>query len=273
MEDARSLLHAVRGTISQALSQLEYDGGGRPPTPGSVIFKSAEDPQTDIDVLLETRIGEGLLRLLPEASLVGEEIHVEPPDTDLVWYLDPLDGTKNLLAARAEIAVSVALYSDGQPIIGIIVLPCRGLEVSTSQGISGILLNDEPLSATRREGAARFVGLPGDPGLWGDADRLSILARAASAIGDGVRITGAIAYDLACLSIGELVARVSLRAKPVDAAAGAFLVEQAGGVVTDLTGRRWTPHSNSVVAAANAEQHAQLSALLRKMVATTDTDR
>ncbi len=73
-----------------------------------------------------------------------------------------------------------------------------------------------------------------------------------------MRITGALAYDLACIAIGELGARVSLDAKTVDVAAGAFLITQAGGKITDLDGEEWTTDSSTVLAARTSALHRTL---------------
>jgi myo-inositol-1(or 4)-monophosphatase len=81
-----------------------------------------------------------------------------------------------------------------------------------------------------------------------------------------IRITGALAYDLASIPIGEMDARISLSAKSVDVAAGGYIVTKAGGVLTDIYGKNWQPNSGTMLAATSKEAHNQLSRLLREVL-------
>jgi fructose-1,6-bisphosphatase/inositol monophosphatase family enzyme len=94
-----------------------------------------------------------------------------------------------------------------------------------------------------------------------NADPCEIIAKVARKVA-GIRVTGALAYDLACLVLGEIDARISTSAKLVDVAAGACLIRRNKGVVTDLLGNEWKPGSCTLVAARTKRLHDQLMDLL-----------
>src|ERR1700733_11662957 len=86
-------------------------------------------PVTEADLAADRIIGEGLGRLVPEVPALSEErVHLAKPPYDGSFFLiDPLDGTKEFVAGRAEFTVNIALVSDGTPLLGIIGAPALGL--------------------------------------------------------------------------------------------------------------------------------------------------
>ena len=185
------------------------------------------------------------------------------------WVVDAVDGSKNLAGGRPEVAVSVALYKKRAPEFGIIYLPYRRMTVKIAKG-ENLLVNE--VEWTRRRPTpdqlkGAIVALPGDMARLRKKPTTHDLQRIMSELISealAIRVTGALAYDLACLALGEIDARISTSAQLVDAAAGVLLVRETHGVVTDLDGNPWIPQvSKDMLAAASTALHAQILSLIK----------
>ena len=95
----------------------------------SIEGKSDGSPVTEADLAADRIIGEGLARLLPDIPTVSEERAslARPPYRGSFFLVDPLDGTKEFVAGRAEFTVNVALVTGGTPLLGIVSAPAMGL--------------------------------------------------------------------------------------------------------------------------------------------------
>jgi myo-inositol-1(or 4)-monophosphatase len=265
---------SVDGLPIDALSRAEevalLVGGMLPPRGVSVtqVEERAQDDQiTRFDRISETTLKEALC--VTGERFIGEE----DPLTTLeavglsmqpTWVVDPIDGTQNLVAGRPEVAISIALYEEGDPSIGVIHFPYRSLTIRRSFGrpieVNGIAWTPRRKKPLRLHEAV--VALPGDlrrlRGLGTDDVVAKLLSHVA-----GIRVSGALAYDLACIALGEIDARISTSVKFVDVAAAVFLLEGAGGRVSAGDGSEWTPNSTTIVAAATPQLHADLLAIVQ----------
>lgn len=229
---------------------------------GDVTDRDIDDFITQYDLLSEKFVHAALGEA--DVGFIGEEVeeynekHVRVP-TGKVWIVDPVDGTQNLVAGRPEVAISIALFDGGQPHIAVVYMPYRDLLVAAERTHS-LEVNDLPWTPRRdivNTLDAAVVALPGDLRRLRDTPAAPLVA-AISERAASVRITGALAYDLASLAMGEIDARLSTSAKLVDVAAGVLLVSRAGGVVTDLAGNPWTPASATILASRSHNLHMQL---------------
>jgi myo-inositol-1(or 4)-monophosphatase len=251
--------------VAAARPLLQPDGPStRPPPYADLRWKEADEAQTNLDVAIELAVGAVLQAETPHCGLVGEEVYTaEPAPGQPTWYLDPVDGTTNLLSRRPDIAVSLGLWQDAQPLAAALWLPCRSMVLSASP--EGAWLDGQRLPQRVAPTALRgaLVGLPAQrSGPLGLQSLGRLLVQVAES-GASIRVTGALAVDLAQMALGELDGRLSFGAKAVDVAAGAFLVEQIGGVVTNLQGERWRPGMPDVVAAATPALHQLLLVMAR----------
>lgn len=263
MPDA--LATALRA-LDHAMPLLRGAWTTRPPAPAGVRWKTPHDYVTDLDLQVERRIAETVLADFPADRVAGEELYFAQGVQGGVWHVDPIDGTRNLVARRCEVAVSIARYVDNQPDAAVLALPYRDLVLSAAVDRPGVLLGEQPLPPLGEgEPSLALLGLPGalQPGHGAPLFR-RLLADLAETV-EGVRVTGALGYDLALIALGELDARISLAAKPMDVAAGAFLVAHLGGVVTDLDGAPYQLGSQGIIAARSPEIHAVVSAALARV--------
>ena len=114
--------------------------------------KDKGSPVCDADLAVDAFLKRELGLLLPSAGWLSEETADAPKrlSGDLVWLVDPIDGTRDFLRGRSGWTVSVALVSAGRPLIGILAAPARG-EVWQAVAGGGARLNDQAIAASRRD--------------------------------------------------------------------------------------------------------------------------
>ncbi len=219
-------------------------------------FKGDVDPVTDVDRSSERAILAVLRRLRPDDAILAEEGGRTGLHRGRIWIVDPLDGTVNFLHGIPHVGVSVALWEEGSPRVGVVIDAVGGDEYvavagdgSTRSGTS-IHVSDRPLSeglvATgfpydRRDHAAAYATTLG-----------AVLARA-----QGIRRFGAATLDFCWVADGRFAGFWEFGLAPWDVAAGILIVTEAGGTVTDLDGHPGTLDSTAWVA-TNGVAHAEL---------------
>lgn len=204
---------------------------------------------------------EVLRRLAPGVAILAEEAGGERSGT--MWAVDPLDGTTNFTRGFPVVGVSVALIEAGLPRTGVVIAPYLGLEFAAASG-QGATLNGEALPRLGPGDPAAAVVATGFP--FRRKERLpryrAVLEGALERFED-LRRAGAAALDLAWTSAGTLDGFFELGLGTWDVAAGAALVLECGGRVTDWEGGdRWLETGD--VLAAPAAVHEALLELAEK---------
>lgn len=224
---------------------------------------SAADLVSIADEEAERVIIEHLAAAFPRYAILGEETGASNTGlSDYCWIIDPLDGTMNYLCGSPLFGVSIGLARGDDLIAGVIHLPGLGETYWAEQG-RGAFLNGRRIglsSRTRLADAVLACGFP-VPGKSGPDVFLGQLATIIPQAG-GMRRTGAASVDMAYVAAGRWDAYWEAVMGPWDLAAGAVLIREAGGVVTELDGGTMTPLSQNVLAAAPA-LHAVLADLMR----------
>lgn len=199
--------------------------------------KGHHDYATDIDRAAERMITADLLVGAPGSRVVGEELGPALRTEGLVWFVDPLDGTTNFLHGYPQYAVSIAAAVDGALEAAAVVHIPEGTVFRASRGggawRDGTRMQVSDVRAPRH--ALIGTGFPFKhlDGLDRYLGQFAAVMRATS----GVRRAGSAALDLADVAGGRFDGFWELMLAPWDTAAGILLVEEAGGVVTDLDGR------------------------------------
>jgi myo-inositol-1(or 4)-monophosphatase len=157
-----------------------------------------------------------------------------------MWAVDPLDGTTNFIRGFPVVAVSVGLLHEGVPIAGVVIAPFLSLEFAASQG-QGATLNGERLPALRAVDPSKAVVATGFPFRnKGRMPRYRPVMEGALVRFEDLRRAGAAALDLAWTAAGTFDGYFELNLNPWDVAAGAALVREVGGRVSDWSGGdRW----------------------------------
>lgn len=196
------------------------------------------DPFSEADLRAEATVKAMLAKARPAYGFLGEEGGVtEGEDPEHVWVVDPLDGTLNFVRGVPFFAVNIALARAGEVTAGVTYIPMMG-EMFWADGGGGAFLNGDPIrvsKVTRLEDAVVAIGIPfaGKPRHAQFAHEIAQLTPRVA----NVRRLGAAAVDAAYVACGRFDAYWEQSLSPWDMAAGAVIVREAGGVVTDTLGR------------------------------------
>jgi myo-inositol-1(or 4)-monophosphatase len=226
------------------------------PRPGSAFeLKGAGDYVTSADRRSEAAILDVLARDSPGVAVLAEEVGGLPAST--MWTVDPLDGTTNFTRGFPTVGVSVALLEAGLPVAGVVLAPFLGLEFTFGRG-EGAYFNGDRLPLHRvvdPSGAVVATGFP-----FRNKKLLSTylpVMRQALLRFEDLRRAGAAALDLAWTASSTFDGFFELGLHAWDVAAGAGMVLEVGGRVTDWSGGdRWIETGN--VLAASPAVHAVL---------------
>ncbi|WP_428410675.1 inositol monophosphatase family protein [Hyphococcus sp.] len=227
-----------------------------------VSRKGAADFVSRADHKAEQDIFEELSRARPKFGFIMEERgEIEGSDNSNRWIVDPLDGTTNFLHGLPQFAISIALERDRQPYAGVVFNPATD-ELFWAEKGEGAYLNDRRIRVSGRDDLSAclfacglpFAGRSGRKQALDEAER--VLEKTA-----GVRRFGAAALDLAFVAAGRFDAFWERDLNSWDVAAGAVLVREAGGMVSEIEGGRNFISGGSILA-ANAEIYEEAKALI-----------
>jgi len=250
-----------------ALRAADYLRNAARPAIHTWTEKSQHDFVTEVDRAAEALIADVIMREAPESVIVGEEL--SPQRTargELVWIVDPLDGTTNFLHGYPQYAVSIGCLVDGKLAAGVIHDVPRKRSYRAIRG-GGAFEEDTRLSVSAVTDPRHALIGTGFP--FKSLNVLHVyLAQFAAVIGaaSGIRRAGAAALDLADVAAGRLDGFWELQLAPWDIAAGALLIREAGGIVTRPDGASdvLSSEGNGSIVAGNTAMHRWLIDLLRK---------
>lgn len=194
--------------------------------------KGAQGPVTEVDLAADALLKSMLRDARPEYGWLSEETADTPErlDSERCFVIDPLDGTVAFIKGKPDFCVSAAVVANGAPVAGVVFNPMRD-ELYAARAGAGAHLNDAAIQASaqaavsgaRLIGSASFYADPRWPAPWPELTATSVPA---------------LAYRLALVAAGSHDGVVSLGFKHEwDLAAGAVLVGEAGGIVTDPFGQ------------------------------------
>jgi myo-inositol-1(or 4)-monophosphatase len=249
-----------------ALRAGDYLRGAARPAVNTWTEKAQHDFVTEVDRAAEGLIAEAITREVPESVIVGEELSPKRAARgEIVWIVDPLDGTTNFLHGYPQYAVSIGCLLDGKLCAGAIHDVCRKRTYTATSG-GGAFEEATRLSVSPVTDPHHSLVGTGFP--FKALHLLQLyLSQFAAVLGaaSGIRRAGAAALDLADVAAGRLDAFWELQLSPWDIAAGTLLIREAGGIITRPDGGAdvlASDHNGSIVA-GNAAMHRWLLDLLR----------
>jgi myo-inositol-1(or 4)-monophosphatase len=236
-------------------------------TERAATAKGTGDYVTAVDLASERAITALLREATPDIPVLGEEEGGAALGAGRSWVVDPLDGTTNFVHGFPVVGVSVALVEEGRPVAGAVEAPFLGGRWAGARGRGAFGIRDPDASPVRlavsTRGPAQAVVGTGFPFRHKDAlpRYLRVMEGALERFED-LRRPGAAALDLAWVAAGVFDGFFELGLSPWDVAAGALLIEEAGGVVTDWEGDGRYLEGN--ILAGPPAVHASLLELTRR---------
>jgi myo-inositol-1(or 4)-monophosphatase len=226
--------------------------------------KSRADLVTDADVASQAVIKEYLLGQFPDHVFVGEEDFVgraiadtrPGPGAPPTWVVDPLDGTCNYAHDFPAYCVSIGLWADGRPVVGVI-LDTRMNELFTASLGGGAFLNGQPMRVSGIAEIGQALLSTGFPADYPKQMRCLEAWKRVAFRAQSIRRTGSTALNLAYVACGRFDGYWAFDNWPWDVLAGAVLITEAGGTVQTSDGHPFDPFRPDI-SASNGRFHAAL---------------
>lgn len=229
-----------------------------------IDYKGEADLVTEVDRASEALILGELMRQFPEHSIFSEESGERAGNGTHTWFIDPLDGTLNYAHGMQAFCVSIAYEHNGALQLGAVYDPMANELFSAERG-QGAWLNGKPIRVSNPPSLRESLLVTGFPydvrtsprNNFAEFERFSRLSQ-------GVRRLGSAALDMCYVAAGRLDGYWQLKLSAWDLAAGALLVQEAGGVATGVLGQAEILRQQNGVLAASAGLHAEMLGVLRE---------
>lgn len=227
---------------------------------GADSMKAVRETVSFVDVESEKMLQQGLMPLVNGSGFYGEESG-KSGSQDLVWVVDPLDGTTNFLSGLDQFSVSVALVENGEPILGVVYKPSSDEVYSCIRG-QGVSYNGAVSQPTfPNAGAEEAIFMTGFPYRSPDvAEQFFKAAADILTLGRGIRRSGSAALDVANLSMGWIQGFWETDLQPYDVAAGILMMRENGILVTNHRGEDYNMFEDRLMVAALPKVHPALLA-------------
>jgi len=258
---------ATRRTLLETAEAAAREAGALLRTqwqqPRRLERKGFRDWVTDADYASQQTMTDLIRRRHPNHGFQTEEVDDELPATgDVVWLVDPVDGTTNFSRQQPNFSITLAAVADGDVHAGVIYDPLRDEMFSAVAG-NGSALNGQKIAVSEVSALEKaIVALD-----WAHAPdqrqrSLDALGRYAHEVRT-IRALGSAALALGWVAAGRLEAYLNPGLQPWDLAAGALIVSEAGGRIGDWSGRPWAPGEQETRGlASNGRIHDRLLALI-----------
>ncbi len=228
-----------------------------------ITYKGDINLVTEMDTRSERTAVETLLAAFPDHGIVAEEETMIRNQSGYTWIIDPIDGTTNYAHGYPCFSVSIALEHQGEIIAGVVYDPMRD-ELFTARKGQGAHLNGKKIAVSIVDELIKSLLATGFPydrktSEKNNMDYFHDLLMASQE----VRRDGSAALDLCSVAAGRFDGFWELKLKAWDVAAGSLIVQEAGGMVTDLSGNPFDMQAGEVLA-SNGRIHGHMKEILRK---------
>jgi myo-inositol-1(or 4)-monophosphatase len=215
-----------------------------------IVTKQNNDFVSNVDHMSEQAIISTIKQAYPDHGIIAEESGTQAESSEFQWIIDPLDGTTNYLHGFPQFAVSIALKHKNRLEVGVIYDPVSQ-ELFTAMRGDGAKLNDKKIRVTNQKGLNNALLGTGFP--YYDQTYIDTYLETMKALMQktaGIRRPGSAALDLAWLAAGRIDGFWEFNLKAWDIAAGALIVREAGGIVSDFENKDGYLHSGDIIAAS-----------------------
>lgn len=226
-QQAKNIVTSTGAFIKEELGKVKQD---------AIEVKALNSLVSYVDKEAEKKLVVDLGKLLPEATFLTEEETVAQEEGELRWIIDPLDGTTNFLHQIPVFSVSVALQQKGQTVLGI-VYEINQDECFYAWKGGGAFMNDQAIRVSSNSMLADALTATGFP--YYNYDKMLPYVEILKHFMQytrGIRRLGSAAVDLAYVACGRFDFFFEYSLNAWDVAGGAFIVQEAGGIVSDFQG-------------------------------------
>jgi len=253
--DDKKILSVAQEAALRAGKYLKkaYGYGQRP----EVEFKGDVDLVTEKDRESQEIIYKIIKENFPQHSILGEEdLNIEK-DKELLWLIDPIDGTTNFAHSLPMFCVSIAFLVEGKSRVGVVYVPLLEEMFYAARG-SGAFLNKKKITVSKEKDLGKCLLATGFPYDRRESPENNVnhfnkfIVRAR-----GIRRIGSAAIDLAYTAAGRFDGFWEIKLYPWDTAAALLMVEEAGGKVTDFSNNPFDPFMKECVA-SNGQIHQRI---------------
>ena len=229
-------------------------------TTSSRAKTNERDLVTEVDIKSQEIIVHILKRDFPRIPIVAEEGERESPGGELLWLVDPLDGTTNFTRGIELFTVAICLSLDLVPVVAAVYHPVFDHLYTAERG-EGAYLNAKRLSVSETGRLGQFT--VSSNLSYKNEERVVILENIRRLMINtaGLRLIFSVELELCMVARGSFDAALVYQANPWDIAAGCLVVREAGGVVTNWSGEDWKITDSSCLA-SNAAQHTAMLSML-----------
>jgi myo-inositol-1(or 4)-monophosphatase len=216
---------------------------------------------TEADTISERRIISAVKKNFPDHRILSEESGDSAVSSDYIWIVDPLDGTTNFSMSNPLWSISIGVTYKREPLLGVIYAPFVG-EIYLAEREKGVKIYSPSLTKGRKMSVSSMKAEEALHAFCHGHDQES-LRRALKYYnhqkehGFDCRQLGSAAIELSYVAAGRIDSITIPGTNPWDVAAGALMVREAGGKVTDFRNKRWTLDSKDIVA-SNGKVHENI---------------
>lgn len=216
-----------------------------------IEYKNTNELVSEVDRMAEAAIVDLVKKSYPDHAILAEEggkSKGRNGQEEVIWIIDPLDGTTNYLHGYPRFCVSIAVQVKGKVEHGVVYDPLLDELFSASRG-DGARLNEKRIRVSSSKKLATSLIASGFPvNKFDDMESILALLMEITPKAQGIRRSGASALDLASVAAGRLDGFWEAGLQPWDIAAGSLLIREAGGIVSDFSGENDYLNSGNVIA-------------------------
>tara|TARA_B100001750_G_C15516080_1_gene607305 strand:- start:1029 stop:1820 length:792 start_codon:yes stop_codon:yes gene_type:complete len=221
------------------------------PSPKATENKGRTDLVTDIDLRSEQKIKSIIRVQFPDHGIIAEESGMELVESDYCWFIDPLDGTTNFVHGYPSFGISIGLFYQNKPQVGVVIeMPAMNLYTAITG--NGSFCNNKPIHVSMTNELVRSLLVTGfgyeHDNKW---QNNMLIFRRFTDITQGVRRLGAAAVDLCHVASGIVDGFWEFDLKPWDMAAGVLIATEAGATVSRMDGEEHSIFDDQILVSNN----------------------
>ena len=259
MNQSRKLDFAIQTAMEAGSILMQFFGR----------ISNIERKSTDIDLLTiadtesEAFIINKIQKSFPKHQIIAEESNPTEGSSDYIWVIDPLDGTTNFVHNLPLFSVSIGLQFRRETILGVVYNPAAS-KCFWAEKNNGAFLNSEPIHTTSINTLSNSLLVTGFPYIHDDRwEKGFVLFKELYGKTQGIRRLGAAALDFCFVAMGRFEGFWEFGLQPWDICAGAIILEEAGGKVSDWNGSPM-PFNGMRILATNSHIHGEMLEILGK---------